>query len=167
MNIAVRRILLPTDFSEPSKQAAQYAMALVEQFQADLHILHVVSEVMPYADAASTWVVPMDETQEELDKAEQRLLKDALDQDWVAKHNVAHKVVVGFAVPEILKYANRNNIDLIVCGTHGYSGVAHALLGSVAEKIIRTANCPVLTVHPQGHQFVANTPAQFEVHAGR
>jgi len=158
MHISIRRILFPTDFSDPSKEAGKYAMALAEKFNAELHLLHVVSRVMPYADASSTWVMPADETQEQLEVAEECLIKSTIDPDWSAKHWVVYKTVLGFAVDEILLYANNNDIDLIVCGTHGYSWLAHTLIGSVAEKLIRIANCPVLTVHPQGHQFLVDTP---------
>lgn len=157
MIISIRRILFPTDFSEPSKEAGKYAMALAEQFNAELHLLHVVSRVMPYADASSTWVMPVDETQEQLEAAEECLIKNTIDPKWAADHRVVYKTVMGFAVDEILLYANNNDIDLIVVGTHGYSWLAHALIGSVAEKLVRIANCPVLTVHPQGHQFLAES----------
>ncbi|WP_010587731.1 universal stress protein [Schlesneria paludicola] len=149
MMIGIRRILLPTDFSEPSLQAAKYAMALAHQFDAELHLLHVVSQVMPYTDDSSSWVLPANETQEQLEAAEQRLLKSVIDLEWTATHRVVHKTVVGFTVDEILAYAKENQIDLIVVGTHGYTWLAHTLIGSVAEKLVRAAHCPVLTIHPQ------------------
>ncbi len=157
MAIAIRRILLPTDFSEPSIQAAKYAMALADQFDAELHLLHVVSQVMPYTDDSSSWITPSNETQEQLEAAEQRLLKSVIDLEWTTTHRIVHKTIVGFTVDEILNYANTNQIDLIVVGTHGYTWLAHALIGSVAEKLVRAATCPVLTVHPQGHQFLEKT----------
>lgn len=159
MRVSIRRILLPTDFSEPSKEAAQYAMALADQFGAELHLLHVVSQVMPYGDESSTWLMPINETQEKLEAAEQSLLKNVIDPSWSAEHRVVYKTVVGFTVDEILSYAKDYDVDLIVCGTHGYSWLAHTLIGSVAEKLVRTANCPVLAVHPQGHQFVVDRTA--------
>ena len=58
-------------------------------------------------------------------------------------------LVVGFPVEEIMKYANDHNIDLLVVGTHGHTGLAHLLMGSVAEKLVRLSTCPVLTVHPK------------------
>jgi nucleotide-binding universal stress UspA family protein len=67
-------------------------------------------------------------------------------------------VTVGFPVEEIMKYAADHDIDLIVVGTHGHTGLSHLLLGSVAEKLVRLATCPVLTVHPKGHQFVVPNP---------
>ena len=161
MNMTIRRILFPTDFSEPSKEAAQYAMALAEQFDAELHLLHVVSQVMPYGDASSAWIEAANETQVELEAAEAAMVESVIDADWAAKHRVVRTTVVGFTTDEILAYANKNDIDLMIVGTHGYTWLAHSLIGSVAEKLVRLAKCPVLTVHPQGRQFVTNDqPAQ-------
>ncbi len=158
MNVSIRRILLPTDFSEPSKEAAQYAMALCDQFSAELHMLHVVSQVMSYADATTSWAMTAAETQAQLEAAEECLLKNVLDQNWALSHRIVRKSVMGFAIDEILLYAEQQDIDLIVVGTHGYRWLAHALIGSVAEKLVRLATCPVLTVHPTGHQFITDGP---------
>jgi nucleotide-binding universal stress UspA family protein len=63
-------------------------------------------------------------------------------------------VVMGFPIEEITKYSSEHAIDMIVVGTHGHTGLAHLLLGSVAEKLVRLSTCPVLTVHPKGHPFL-------------
>lgn len=160
MIVSIRRILLPTDFSEPAKEAAQYAMALCEQFHAELHLLHAVPQVMPLAETNAAWVMTASETQAQLEAAEECLLKDVVDQQFASNHRIVRKSVIGFAVDEILQYAKENEIDLIVIGTHGYRWLAHALIGSVAEKVVRMASCPVLTVHPKGHQFVTENPAE-------
>lgn len=156
MHTSIRRILFPTDFSEPSKEAKEYAVALADQFDAELHLLHVVSQVMPYTDVSSGWIMPANETQQQLEAAEQCMLEEVLDPAWSSNHRVVRSTVIGFAVDEILRYAKEHEIDLIVVGTHGYSWLAHSLIGSVAEKVVRMANCPVLTVHPQGHQFLVD-----------
>lgn len=157
MDTRVKRILFPTDFSEPAREAGLYAKALAETFDAELHVLHVVPQVMAYSDGTSNWVLPPAESQEKLEAAEHLLLQKAIDTQWAEKHRVVYKTVMGFIVDEIIQYANNNQIDLIVAGTHGYSWLAHTLIGSVAEKLVRTANCPVLTVHPKGHQFVSDS----------
>lgn len=159
MIVSIRRILLPTDFSEPSKEAAQYAMALCDQFKAELHLFHVVPQVMSYADSTMSWAMTATETQAQLEAAEECLLKNVIDAGWLQSHKVIRKSVLGFAIDEILEYAKEQEIDLIVIGTHGYRWLAHALIGSVAEKLVRLANCPVLTVHPKGHQFLKDSPA--------
>ena len=153
MMISIHRILFPTDFSEPAKEAQLYAMALAERFGAELHLLHVVPLTIPYPDAASPWVAPEDDLRLQVESAHRQLAKE-IDSKWSAQHKVVHEAVMGFAVDEILTYATDHNVDLIVVGTHGHTGLSRLLIGSVAEKLVRMANCPVLTVHPKGHQFL-------------
>ena len=153
MIISIRRILFPTDFSAPAAEAKQYAMSLADRFGAELHLLHVVPLVVPYPDAASPWVMAENEIQRQVEASDRRLASE-LDSTWSQQHVVIHKAVMGLAVDEILSYAKDQEIDLIVVGTHGHSGLARLLIGSVAEKLVRTASCPVLTVHPKGHQFL-------------
>ncbi len=155
MLISIRRILFPTDFSEPANHAKQYAMAVAERFGAELHLLHVVPLVMPYPDIGSPWVMPESEMEYQVDAAGAHLANE-LDPKWAASHATARSAVMGFAVDEILKYAAEKEIDLIVVGTHGHTGLSRLLIGSVAEKLVRVAKCPVLTVHPQGHQFLVD-----------
>lgn len=159
MKISLRRILFPTDFSDASKEAEAYAVAFAGRFGAELHLLHVVSQVMPYSDASSAWVMPDNETQQQLEAAEKRLLERVPSAECSDETRIVRTTVVGFAVDQILDYAAKNDIDLIVVGTHGYSWLAHALIGSVAEKLVRMASCPVLTVHPTGRQFVTESVA--------
>lgn len=150
---AIRRIMFPTDFSEPSKEAAQYAMDLAEKFDAELHLFHAVSPIISYSEMS---MFATDEgylSQQELVAAEKQLLERVLDSSWTTKHRVKYKTVLGFPVEQILAYAKENEIDLIVLGTHGYSGFAHTLIGSVAEKIVRMSDCPVLTVHRGSKQI--------------
>lgn len=158
MTIAIRRILFPTDFSDAAKEAQAYATALADRFGAELHLLHVIPIVMPYADASSSWVTPENITQSQVEAAEKKLL-DQLDSQWSRKHCAKCATVVGFAVDEILNYAKNQEIDLIVVGTHGHSWISHVLIGSVTEKLVRLAKCPVLTVHPKGRQFLMDDKA--------
>jgi nucleotide-binding universal stress UspA family protein len=81
-------------------------------------------------------------------------MSTALDPKWAAGRTVIPAVVEGSPKTEIIQYARKRNIDLIVIATHGRTGLAHVLIGSVAETVVRTAPCPVLTVRPEGHQFV-------------
>jgi len=156
MKISIRRILFPTDFSAPAKEAQLYAMSLADRFGAELHLLHVVPLVVPYPDASFPWVVPENEMQLQVEAASRHLAKE-LDATWAQEHVVVYKAVMGLAVDEILGYVKEHDIDLLVVGTHGHSGLARLLIGSVAEKLVRTATCPVLTVHPTGHQFLIDT----------
>ena len=154
MFVSIRRILFPTDFSEPAKQAQKYAMALADRFGAELHLLHVVPEnPMPFPDSATSWTLSTTDQKWQVDDAEKRLLH-SLGPDWPEECRTVRTAVIGNAVEEIVKYAKEHEIGMIVIGTHGRTGLSHLLLGSVAEKLVRLATCPVLTVHPQGHQFL-------------
>ena len=152
--IRLQRILYPTDFSQHSRPACDYACALAEQFGAQLHVLSVVQDmqiVMP--EPGSLFSVPAVNMDEARDSAE-IALKKWIDPAWVAKNNVAYATRVGTPFVEIVRYAREHEIDLIVIGTHGRSGLVHVLLGSVAERVVRKAACPVLTVRPTDHNFV-------------
>lgn len=153
MKVSIRRILFPTDFSDPAREAQLYATALSEKFGAELHALNVVPEIiLPATDSYTVWTLPEGGMKAQVEAAEKQL------QSVMAGSAAACVVTVGFPVEEIMKYANDHQIDLIVVGTHGHTGLSHLLLGSVAEKLVRLATCPVLTVHPKGHQFVVAGP---------
>lgn len=156
MAISIRRILFPNDFSEPARQALHYAMALADRFGAELHLLHVVPEIaMSLPDSSTFWTLPEPDLQLQVEEATRQLRAD-LGEEWAQQHQTFQTAVRGLVLDEILSYANQHEIDLIVIGTHGYSGFSHLLLGSVAEKLVRTSKCPVLSVHPTGHQFVSD-----------
>ena len=91
---------------------------------------------------------------QELQQASRKALDELPDPALLRGAAVVRDVRVGTPFLEIVRYAKETAIDLIVIGTHGRSGLAHVLLGSTAEKIVRKAPCPVLTVRPEGHDFV-------------
>lgn len=156
MDTLIRRILIPTDFSPPARQAEHYAVALAQKFAAELHILHVVEDpALPVHGSRYSWAVPDDMLPRLLEKAEEdlKLAVPTADVNLIGRELVK-KIKVGHPVNAIIDYATEHQIDLIVIGTHGRSGLTHLLLGSSAEKLVRLATCPVLTVHPSGHQFV-------------
>ena len=154
MSVTIRRILFATDFSEPARGAQQYAVAMAEKFAAELHAIHVVPEIIiPATDSFTVWTLPEGGMKAQLAAAEQQLYKE------IGSGPALCRTVVGFPIEEIMKYAKDHEIDLIVVGTHGHTGLAHLLMGSVAEKLVRLSTCPVLTVHPKGHPFlVPNAP---------
>ena len=86
--------------------------------------------------------------------AAEKPLAGILDPHWAAGRTVIQAVVEGSPKVEIIRYARKQDIDLIVLSTHGRTGLSHVIMGSVAESVVRTAPCPVLTVRPEGHQFV-------------
>jgi nucleotide-binding universal stress UspA family protein len=152
--IRLKRILFPTDFSECSKRAQEYACAFADQFQAELHLLHVLQDVgLMLPDPAAGLSLPPNYLIEQKQLAEKTL--DALPSaEWARGKRLFRATRMGSPFVEIVSYAKEKEIDLIVIGTHGRSAIMHVLLGSVAEKVVRKAACPVLTVHPAGHQFV-------------
>ena len=149
-DMTFKRILLPTDFSDTAEHTIGYAREMAERYGAEVHLLHVVADPTPqgWAVGAAALVVSDLLKTWEAD-AEQRLAEISLD-----GIETIRAIRVGHAFVEILQYATDNAIDLIVMGTHGRGPVKHLLLGSVAEKVVRKAPCPVLTVRQPGHEFV-------------
>lgn len=152
--IELKRILLPTDFSEYSKTAINYACAFADQFGAELHLLHVLQDLVALVPEPELAIPPPGDYLKELQESCERALDQLLDPAWEAEHKVVRATRQGPPFLEIVRYAKEEDIDLIVIGTHGRSGLAHVLLGSVAERVVRKAPCPVLTVRPSDHQFV-------------
>ena len=132
------RVLVPIDFSAPSEAALAYAREIAGRFDAALHLVHVSENPFLRAavvDRRSREEAPMRWLQERLTDADRR------------RGAVAIVEQSDEPASEILRYARSANIDLIVMGTHGRTGLARVVLGSVAEAVVRAAPCPVLTVH--------------------
>ncbi len=153
--IKLQKVLLPTDFSEYSTAARMYACAFADQFGAELHLLHVVQDLAPLVPEPGAALAPPIDYLRELELNAQAMLDRSLDANWAVGKMVVRVVRQGPPFLEIIRYAQETNIDLIVLGTHGRGGLAHMLLGSVAEKVVRKAPCPVLTVRHPEHEFVA------------
>ncbi len=147
--ITLERILLPTDFSECSARARSYACELARRFTAEVHLLHVASPI-----TVPGYVGPLPEELLRAEENARRELDEWDDPSFEQAKAVVRSVLTGTPFVEIVRYARERNVDLIVMGTHGRSGLTQALIGSVAEKVVRKAPCPVLTVRPEGHQFV-------------
>jgi nucleotide-binding universal stress UspA family protein len=149
MTPTIKRILVPTDFSITSHEAVAYAAALAGRFDATIHLIHVLHD--PLASQGG-WEFYIPETSE----ARERRHKDAKDRLWqIASPHVSAGVRIttearfGSPADEIVAAATAYGSDLVVMGTHGRSGLPHLLLGSIAERVIRTAPCPVLAVRQQ------------------
>ena len=138
----IRTILVPTDFSSCSGAALEYAIMTAKRFKADLILIHVI-EPFPYGVLESL-VAPdpmgtlKSETQSLLDQLSKKALNEGL--------SVETHIVIGIPYREIVKRAKRDEAYMIVMGTRGRTGVERLLIGSVAEKVVRSASCPVLTV---------------------
>lgn len=153
MTIRLRKIMVPTDFSPYSAAAKSYACELAVKFGAELHLLHTLEHrysLTPEFGLGFAMPTQISESKAAAEKA----LSEFLDSGWSKSGKVISKVLEGSPKVEIVRYAREENIDLIVISTHGRTGLSQMLVGSVAESVVRTSSCPVLTVRPQGHQFV-------------
>jgi len=151
--IEIKRILLPTDFSTYSAAATKYACEFATKFDAELHVLHTL-EVHLSATPGFGMGLALPQYLQESRAAAEKALASVLDPQWAAGRKVVKAVIEGSPKVEIVRYARQHDVDVIVLATHGRSGLAHVIIGSVAECVVRAAPCPVLTVRPEGHQFV-------------
>ena len=150
--ITLKNILVPTDFSECSDAAVRYGLELARAFNATLHLLHVVQDPYTQPWAAEAFPAAIGDLLTEWQKQSEKRLADSVPAEDRGRVKISCSIASPYA--EILRYAQAEHADLIVMGTHGRHALAHMLLGSVAEKVVRRAPCPVLTVRHPEHQFV-------------
>jgi len=145
-----RKILVPTDFSEPSQAAINLAIDLARQLDAELELFH--AQELP-AYIFPDGVMPISpELVADLERTSHAELERLAARAREAGVRASTASAVGAHDAEILRRASESGADLIVMGTHGRTGFRHVLLGSVAERVVRRAPCPVLTVRPQALQ---------------
>jgi len=151
--INLKKILVPTDFSQSARHALTYGISFAREYGAELTLLHVV-ETIAVGYASDLFPVPMAEVFQEISgyaKAELgKLATEARDRGVTVKE----KVVQGKPAAEIIRVAHEDAIDIIVLGTHGKGVLDHALFGSTTERVVRKAPCPVLTCRLSEHEFV-------------
>jgi nucleotide-binding universal stress UspA family protein len=163
--IAIKHILVATDFSEPSGVALSYGRDLARAYDATLHVVHVVQDLIAlHGDQIGFATADVERSIEaaagrELDAAITDNDRDSLNVRTMIRRspNVAHAIT---------EYAKDNAIDLIIVGTHGRGALQRFLIGSVAERVMRTAPCPVLTVRTPGRDFI-DTPADGVANTGQ
>ena len=153
--IALKNVLVAIDFGEAADGALAYGRALAKSFGATLHVIHI---------AENMFLRPVVGDPRGLEQAAvKRVYARLTDED---RRLLRARVVVEMSdapAEAIVRYSRVSDIDLIVTGTHGRTGVAHALLGSIAEQVVRTASCPVLTVKRPEREFVV--PDEVETRA--
>jgi len=152
--IRLKTVLVPIDFSDTSDVALRYGKALAGAFGASLHVVHVVQE--PYAQpwAVEAYGFSLATLQDDWTKEAKSRLEGMLTAEERASLNATATTVLGHPVSEILRFATEHQADLIVLGTHGRGPLSHLVMGSVAERVVRHAPCPVLTVHQTEREFV-------------
>jgi nucleotide-binding universal stress UspA family protein len=140
--IDLRRILVATDFSETSTAALRFGVDLARRFRAQLYLFHAIDH--PGEATEAEYPLGLFET---MPNAAHERLRQLLASDDLRHVEPLCAMRQGVPADEIVRYADDCHIDLIVMGTHGREGVVRALMGSVAEKVVRRATCPVLTIH--------------------
>lgn len=149
--VQIRSILVPIDFSDTSEKALRYAVRMADQFGSKITLLNVVQ---PVATPDFAYYPLMLETDKARDAAKARL--DTLCRKLIVPSRLIERTVVRYGTPftEITAAAKSLKVDLIILTTHGYTGLKHVLMGSTAERVVRHAPCPVLTVREKEHEFV-------------
>ncbi|MCK5192249.1 MAG: universal stress protein [Desulfobulbaceae bacterium] len=143
----VDKILVPVDFSENSNKIARYGAFVAKQFGAEIHLLFVAQIFQDYSEFFVPHMPVIQFEEDLVASAENRMVsfvEENLEKDFTG----SVKVLAGDAAETILEYAQEQEIDMIVMGTHGYKGLEKVLFGSVAEKVVKMSSCPVLTVNP-------------------
>jgi len=148
----IKTILFPTDFSQGARAAMDHAISLARDYNARLILLYVIQDI-----SIAEWYIPSSLSVADLVEDMQKSAWTEMNK-WAAEiatkvKDVDKLVVRGVPFVEIIKIAKDKNADLIVIGTHGRTGIDHMLFGSTAEKVVRKAACPVLTVRIPGKQF--------------
>ncbi len=151
--LEIRAILAPTDFSHHAESALRYAASLAERLGATLHLLHVLPDIVPtapdlVAGAPDLMVAPAlpPDYYRDTEAESREALGRVFDPSWGDVGPVETAVRRGDPVEAVVDYAKERGIDLIVVSTHARWGLGHMLLGSMAERVVREAPCPVLTI---------------------
>ena len=142
---SINVIVVPTDFSEQSLTALDYAVGLAESYDARLKVVFVNEPGLKIADMAWVGIDERSMSEQQATDARRSIEKTVLER-VPTKITTDAEILYGEAVGKIIEYASNVNADLIVMATHGRTGVSHVLLGSVAEQVVRKAPCPVLTL---------------------
>ena len=145
METTIKKVLVPIDFSDYSKSALKYAVNFAKSFNADIILIYVVEPVI-YPPDFSMGQIAMPSINTEWDDRAKDELQKLAKSEIAEIANVKTIIKTGKPFVEIIETAKEENIDLIIIATHGHSGVEHILFGSTAEKVVRKAPCPVLTL---------------------
>lgn len=144
--LPVKKILCPTDFSEPSFAALEVAAELARAFEAQIVVVHVLTPIPVVEMPALHAGFNVDRYQEVLGESLRQALDEVISTRLAGVAGARGVLAIGHPAAEIVRVSHEEEADLIVLSTHGRSGVGHLLFGSVAERVVRSASCPVLTI---------------------
>ncbi|RMG02523.1 MAG: universal stress protein [Nitrospirae bacterium] len=141
----IKKVLFPTDFMEGTKDAVPYAVDIAKKYNAKLYLMHVIYEV---TKASGLYVphITLDELYRSMEEEAKNQIQKAYLEETRGFDNLEYVVKKGIPYEEIINFASEEGVDLIVIGTHGRKGLEKLFFGSTAEKVIKHATCPVLTV---------------------
>jgi universal stress protein A len=145
MEPEISKVLVPIDFSDYSKSALKYAVSFVKHFSAQLILVYVVEPVI-YPPDFSMGQIAIPSVDLDMDKRAIDELNKLAEQEIPSEIKVKSVVKTGKPFIEIIETASEQDVDLIIIATHGHTGMEHILFGSTAEKVVRKAPCPVLTL---------------------
>ncbi len=143
----IEKILVPVDFSPNSTVLLDTAVMFADKFKADVHAIFVVQTIQDYSGFYVPHI-PINKLEEDMVRAAEGKMDNFIAEYPGAAAITQKKVFAGEVAEEIVEYAKREAADLIIMGTHGYKGLEKILFGSVAEKVVKMAGCPVLTINP-------------------
>jgi nucleotide-binding universal stress UspA family protein/mono/diheme cytochrome c family protein len=158
MTLDLKRILVPLDFSANSARALDYAQGLAANFDAALHLVHVCEVPSMMTPALDAYAIAYSDWSQRLGEEAERQLNTITA--TLGEARVTTEVLFGHPAPSIVDAARANHTDLIVMGTHGHGAVMHLLMGNVAERVVRSAPCPVLTVPEITAKVKVETPVK-------
>ncbi len=143
----IEKILFPIDFTESSKKIIPFIRFFIDKCGAELHLIHVISGPEEFSgfEMGAAWYSSFEQ---ELRQGAQKAMEGFVLGEFPDDIGLKADVLMGDAIDEIIRYAEDNNIDIIVMGTHGRKGIEKIMFGSVAEGVVQGASCPVITVNP-------------------
>jgi len=151
--IQLKKVLVPTDFSEYSQHALQYGLSFSKEYRAQMILLHVIEDPF-YPSTGANFGFDMEDYFRRMEDDSRERMARMVPPEIEKEISVERIVARGSAFLEIIRLAKERGVDMIVLATHGRTGLAHVLMGSVTEKVVRKAPCPVLVVRKAQHEFV-------------
>jgi universal stress protein A len=152
MEFEIKKVLVPIDFSDYSKSSLKYAVNFGKNFKASLVLVYVVEPVI-YPPDFSMGQIAIPTAGIEMDKRAKEELDKLAEKEIPSDLSVKKLIKTGKPFIEIIETASEEDVDLIIIATHGHTGVEHILFGSTAEKVVRKAPCPVLTLREPAKGF--------------
>ena len=159
--LSIKKILIPIDGSDSSMEAIRYASSFASEFNITVYLMTVIEPHHGMYDAYAEQIILAQRESEIIAVVNERLEQTKKKATEMGIQNIITITRVGTPYGKIIEIAEEEEIDLIVMGTHGRSGIAHFLIGSVTEKVIRTSPCPVLVIRPHLHGLVSDDSTSY------